>query len=454
MRKTSSQSSLVSIILFITIIALVNSMQNMISPNLIIISDYFGFKGTKTGLGFLTFIFTILSGISMIIFGILTDKFTRKWIVFAGTTVYSFFSVLIILVPPGLNGYYFFFFLTCIIGVGYGAIIPSIFSLIGDLVSQDDRSKGFSFFSIASLFGLALGMTLATAVGGSDWRISYFIVGIAGLISAFVILKFKEPSRLGKDNLILLEKDGIDYTYRIKKEDLPYIFKKKSNIWLIVNFVDTIPTGLILFLLFAYMKEYHNIPSSLALIFLMLILISTLFGTVIFGFIGDNMFKKGKKKARVYLALMANIAPIPFVFIALIIPFRISSDAQLIDLFLVPGAVLMLILMIIGLFLNGAVNGSWYATVVDINLPEHRATVLSTANFFDIIGRAIGPLIGAIIADNFGILWGMMISIFFWSVLPFFWIPVLKNVVNEMEETNRIFRERLEKLANQKINKE
>ena len=110
----------------------------------------------------------------------------------------------------------------------------------------------------------------------------------------------------------------------------------------------------------------------------------------------------------------------------------------------------MLVLFIIGLFLNGATNGSWYATVVDINLPEHRGTVLSTANFFDIVGRSVGPLLGTIIMEQFNVQMGMVVSILFWVALPFFWIPVLKNIVADMDATQRIFNERIEGLKNKR----
>jgi len=323
-------------------------------------------------------------------------------------------------------------------GIGYGALIPCIFSLIGDIVSQEDRSKGFSFFSISSLIGMVVGTGLATFLGNIDWRISYSIIGIAGFISALLFIFFREPSRAGRDYSYMLEKDALEYTYRINFSDLKVIFKKKANIWLIINFVDTIPTGIILFLLFAYMEDYHGISSDVTLIYLILILLATLIGTIVFGFIGDKQFKKGSKKARVKLALLGNIVPIPFIFIALIIPFRAPD--------LIPGILIWLILFMIGIFINGAVNGNWYATVVDLNLPEHRGTVLATSNFFDIIGRAIGPLIGSIFADTFGFVYGMLISIFFWILIPFFWIGVLKNVVPEIDATEKIFTERLESL--------
>ncbi|MFX1558296.1 MAG: MFS transporter, partial [Promethearchaeota archaeon] len=153
----------------------------------------------------------------------------------------------------------------------------------------------------------------------------------------------------------------------------------------------------------------------------------------------DKRFKEGNKKARVKLAILGNLIPIPFVFIALIIPFRAPN--------LFPGIVIMLILFMIGIFANGAVNGNWYATVVDLNLPEHRGTILSTANFFDIIGRSIGPILGAVIADTLGFVYGMMISIFFWILIPLFWIPVLRNLIQEMDLTEKIFTERLESIT-------
>lgn len=438
MKNNSKNIPILSIILFITIVTLISSISNMISPNLLIISNYFGFGGNTIPLGVLTFSFTILTGIAMLIFGFLADKIIRKWIVFIGTIIFSIFSFVTIFIPSGITGYFLFFLLTIMTGIGYGALIPCIFSLIGDIVSQEDRSKGFSFFSISSLIGMVVGTGLATFLGSIDWRISYSIIGIAGFISALLFIFFREPSRAGRDYSYMLEKDAVEYTYRINFSDLKVIFKKKANVWLIINFVDTIPTGIILFLLFAYMEDYHGISSDVTLIYLILILLATLIGTIVFGFIGDKQFKKGSKKARVKLALLGNIIPIPFIFIALIIPFRAPD--------LIPGILIWLILFMIGIFINGAVNGNWYATVVDLNLPEHRGTVLATSNCFDIIGRAIGPLIGSIFADTFGFVYGMMISIFFWIFIPFFWIAVLKNIVPEMEATEKIFAERLESL--------
>nr|MDO8112262.1 MFS transporter [Candidatus Sigynarchaeota archaeon] len=435
-----------AVTLFILAISLVYSIQNLISPNLLTVSNYFGFGGDKSQLAVMSFAAMLTSGITMVFFGYLSDKLVRVRILFVGTVIFSIASILVFTVGPGVNGFFLFFTLQTIAGVGLGAVIPSTFSLTGDFVSEKDRSKGFSYFSIATLIGTVLGTLLGVIFIDIDWRISYACIGIAGSACAAMTLLLKEPSRIGRDYIYLAGKEGREYSYRIRRSDLKVIFKKKTNIWLIVNFVDTIPTGIILFLLFAYLRQEHNVPESMAIIFLAFVIIGTLLGTFVFGFVADNSYKKGNKKARVRMALFANIAPIPFVFFGLMVPFWLPDGGSIGDLLMIPGAVLMITLVSLGLFLNGGTNGSWYATVVDINLPEHRGTVLASANFFDILGKAIGPLLGGILADNFGNMVGINISIIFWCALPLFWIGVLKNVIPDMEATENLFKERIENL--------
>ncbi|MHA1683695.1 MAG: MFS transporter [Promethearchaeota archaeon] len=437
----------ISLILFVTIVALLYSVQNLIPPLLDSMVDYFELEGQKTPLGIVTGLSTLTSGFTMVMFGYLSDKTTRVKMLFIGTISYSVPSILTTIVPPGASGLNLFFVLQLIIGFGFGVVIPNIFSLMGDIVPKKNRSKGFSFFSIASLLGTAVGQAIGSAYAASAWQPGFVILGVIGIVGACLTLLLKEPNRIGRDNLFLVQKDAVEYTYRINRKDFKEIFKKKSNIWLIVNFVDTIPTGIILFLLYSYLEEVHNVPADIGIVFLGIVLISTLVGTIVFGFITDRRFAKGKRKARVLFALMANVIPVPFVFIGLVVPFWLPDNSNAGDLLTNPGAIIVLLMFSTGLFLNGATNGSWYATVVDINLPEHRGTVLSTANFFDIIGRSIGPFIGALIADAFGTLVGMTSSIIFWVFIPLFWVPVLKHVITDMDSTEAIFQSRLSRIS-------
>jgi MFS family permease len=440
-----------TILLFIIIVSLTYGDQNIISPNLKYITESFGFGDDTSPLGVLTFFFTLLTAFSMALFGFLTDRYTRKWICFFGSLIYSISSIITILVPDGILGYVIFFFTRALNGIGLGAIVPTIFSLIGDLVSKEDRSKGYSFFSIATLLGAGIGIVLASNLYPiiPNWRLPFMIMGISILIFSILLIFVKEPSRIGKQETLkdlMVDKDAVVYSYQINISDLKEIYKRKSNFWLIINFVDTIPTGIILFLIFIYFEDVHNIKPDNATNFLIIIMLATLIGTLFFGYLADKWFKAGNKKARVLLALIGNIAPIPLVYIALLIPYSVPDEATTVEIFSNPFFIITLVLFAIGLFANGGTNAGWYATVVDVNLPENRGTVLATANFFDIIGRAIGPLIGSIIATNISLTAGMASSIIFWIFLPFFWIPVMRNVIKDMERVDSIFNERLENI--------
>ncbi len=59
--------------------------------------------------------------------------------------------------------------------------------------------------------------------------------------------------------------------------------------------------------------------------------------------------------------------------------------------------------MAAALFVNQGVNPNWYGTLTDINLPEHRATMISLASVMDLAGNALGPLVASYAAT----LWGL-----------------------------------------------
>ncbi|MHA1715498.1 MAG: hypothetical protein ACTSXP_07620, partial [Promethearchaeota archaeon] len=60
-RKASRQFTL-AIFSSIILVALIYSLQNLISPGLLTMSYYFGFEGNKSQLATLTFCFTLVSG--------------------------------------------------------------------------------------------------------------------------------------------------------------------------------------------------------------------------------------------------------------------------------------------------------------------------------------------------------------------------------------------------------
>jgi MFS family permease len=94
------------------------------------------------------------------------------------------------------------------------------------------------------------------------------------------------------------------------------------------------------------------------------------------------------------------------------------------------------------MFINQGVNPNWYSSLADINLPEHRATMVSLASVMDMIGNALGPLIASYVATLWGLKTAMWSVLIFWVVNIFFWLPVLAHIRNDLGRVHSVLSER------------
>ena len=69
----------------------------------------------------------------------------------------------------------------------------------------------------------------------------------------------------------------------------------------------------------------------------------------------------------------------------------------------------------------------------------------------DIAGRALGPLIGSLLATAFGIKKAMAWVIFFWIVNVFFWLPVLRHLKKDLANLRTLLNDRAAAMVNPKI---
>jgi MFS family permease len=97
---------------------------------------------------------------------------------------------------------------------------------------------------------------------------------------------------------------------------------------------------------------------------------------------------------------------------------------------------------VVAVFINHGVNPNWYSCLTDINLPEHRATMISFASIMDLMGQAIGPLIASYLATIWGLKTAMWSVLVFWVLNIFFWLPVLAHIRQDLANAHRILKER------------
>ena len=99
---------------------------------------------SDTALGSLGTAFTLLYAAVGVPLGRLTDKFSRRWILFAGITLWSLLTA-----ASGLaRNFTELFAVRLGVGVGEAACAPASASLIGDLFPASKRAKAVAVFMI------------------------------------------------------------------------------------------------------------------------------------------------------------------------------------------------------------------------------------------------------------------------------------------------------------------
>jgi MFS family permease len=139
--------------------------------------------------------------------GMLADRFSRRNIVLAGLVVWSLMTA-----ASGIARNYWELALARMgVGVGEAVINPCALSMIADYFPKERLSLALSVY----MMGIQLGAGLAMIIGGvvaqavanmppieiagygaiAPWRLTFWVVGIPGLLIALVLATVKEPLR-------------------------------------------------------------------------------------------------------------------------------------------------------------------------------------------------------------------------------------------------------------------
>jgi MFS family permease len=311
--------------------------------------------------------------------------------------------------------------------------------MLSDSISTGSRSKAFSFWGIASFLGNGIGAVIGGGYVVSEgpsvpwlWHEPFIYIGLVGIIIGLLPLFVKEPKRAAKeDQLKFLQSDEtLKYSYKIKMRDLKNIYKRRSNFWLVINFVDTIAPGLLVAYILPYFINYMTFDIIL-LIVLIMIVAGLAIGNFGLAFLADRLYKKNKNW-RAKMAIICAILELPFITIALfLLPYYGTSVAM---------SIFIGINLAIGLTFTFGIGPNWYGSLIDVNLPENRGTMIATATFLDQIGRAIGTMVGGFLAATFSLIVAIQSSVYFMLFSIFPWIPVLYYITRDLNEIDHILK--------------
>ncbi len=438
-KQKSTKITLMVLYILLTIGTFIQTILPALMPNL---TETFPDMTTgKIGYIMGTMILTMAG--AGVVMGYLGDKVNRMHIACIGSSITTIFTIL-----SGFISTYPQLFI-CQVGasLGLGATLPVMASIIADLFPQEERGKAFGTLSIiTTVLGELGGVVIALILFPNNWRITYYIMGGVSAIFTPILYFTKEPKRGANEEQFknLYEDDPtLNYSYKIKKEDLKYLWKRRTNLYLILNFVDNIPGAVFATYAISWLMLEHNASEGSAFMGLIIVVLGIFVGTIVFGRYGDKKYKTDKK-IKVKLGTILSMASAPFILIGINLNWTLADDASLFSNSLGVIAVLMLS---VGLMLDGGIYPNWLSAITDVNLPEHRSTMISLANFFDACGRALGAFIGGYLIDHYSYPFAMTFASLF-TILSFvWWIPSIRSYTKDYEDIRDILQERANRLV-------
>ena len=397
--------------------------------------------------------YAIIAGLSVIPFGIVADRWSRRKLVALGFLPWG----LAMMMQSVAGTFMVLFIARLFLGSIEGTNGPATPALIGDYYPVRRRSRAFGIFAtgtaLGTVLGLLIGGALAEALG---WRGSFFVFGVIGLLTGIGLWRIlDEPERGLQDTLYRLESEieSIDRVEELEAEALAnpdmadvivaqaevaaggldakaetanpptdgraaptpdvaqdeptfdyrdvttvqsafLLAKNRTFSILLAGQVATdFFIGILGFFAVTFFRRYHELSVAGASGVVALLSIALIVGTVQAGGIGDRLVARGTPAARVNLIWMARV----LVFFSLAVAFATQQLALAIPFFLMSG------------YLLGLTNPLTQAITVDIVPAWLRGRSTGLIAAIRAGGTALGPLALGYLSDLYGLRQGTLL---------------------------------------------
>ncbi|GCE49470.1 sugar phosphate permease [Thermosporothrix hazakensis] len=346
------------------------------------------FHLSDTELGWLISSFLLVYGIATLPLGIWADYGKRKNIIALCVAIWS--------VATTVAGFTFnfiqLFLARSVLGIGEAGYAPASLSMIGDSFPKDVRGRMLSIWSIGNVVGTAIGMLLGGVVALQlGWRWAFYLVGLPGLIVAFLIWRAAEPQRGAFDNAEEGEIEssaaaghgGLNKNFL---QDAARIFRIPTY-WILLGafiasfFIVGAAQGWITTYI---IRDFKLTEAQAGAVSGGTLAVGSIVGTLLGGWIGDYLHRRFPQ-GRLLISTIAFLLGAPLTFFAL------GTHA------LVPFICIFALAIVALSMCLGPLN----AVIQDIIEPEIRSTAIGLALLIaHLLGDALSPIIIGAIADR------------------------------------------------------
>jgi MFS family permease len=389
---------------------------------------------TYSQLSYIDSIRVIFQTFSGPFWGMLADRYNRKWILVIGTGVWGFWTSLCGLATD----YHQLLILRIIACIGLGCLYPAAFSLLADAFGPKHRGRAMGTVSGIGMFGIVVGaLIFSEMIGLSDegWRYAFIGLGVMSMLSGLVIaLLIKEPVRGAAEpelEQVITEESAAQF--RFQMGGVKEIFKVNT---VLVNFLQGI------FMLTAinamatfyvtWLVDDRGFSESDAPLFFGALVISLAAGNFVGGSVGDWAYRRWPKYGRAVMSQISIGIALPAMYLLFTQAYTTTAIA--------------ICSVIIGFFLDWTRRGAMQPMVQSAVRPELRSTAMALTEFINGAFASVIIIAFGKYADIYGLNQTLLIlTCGFWT-LAFFVTPLYYFVFpkdsnrlhNQMQERREI----------------
>ena len=395
-----------TVVVFVVLASLDNAALAVLPSMLIPVSDAFGVQ--PAALGWVTAAVIFITAVTAVGWGFWGDRTNRKNLLIAGTVIWASCSW----ATAGADSLAELAVWQMLMAVGLGTIASVGFSVISDFIAPSRRGLAMSFWGISQGAGTLAGGLMASQLGAVDWQTPFRVIGIVGLVFAAIYATTLNPRRGRAEP----ELAGIEYDEVISAADIPQIFRRRTNLWLIVQGVTAqLAYGSLIWVPLLYQAKvleqgYDAVTATrVGGIYAAMFQVAAV-SSIAAGWLGDR-WQRRDLRGRAFLSMIGVLGAIPFFLAFFFVPLTgldVQEGASSWDLALqsignlasAPLVGLAFGLAVVAAILTSADSPNWFALISDVNLPEHRGTVFGLGNFANGMGRFAGNWLTGITAAS------------------------------------------------------
>jgi MFS family permease len=360
---------------------------------------------TYTALSVIDNIRIIFQTFSGPFWGVLADRYNRKWILVIGTGLWGVWTAACGLVTD----YWQLLIVRVVACIGLGCLYPAAFSMLSDVFGPKERGKAMGAISAIGMFGIVAGAVTfgeLVAIPDMGWRYGFIILGAASVVSGLVIAIFvKNPVRgSAEPELSGVISSEAEKQFRFKLADVKGVLSSST---LRINFIQgcfimTAINALTIFFV-TWLVDDRGFSESEAPLFFGGVVISLAVGSLVGGMVADWADRAWPRYGRIAVSQLSLAVAIPSMWL-------LFTQATTF-------AAILAHSIFIGFFLDWTRRGVQQPLAQAVIRPEQRSTAMALMEFVNGAFASIVIILFGIYADQYGLTQTLLVLVVgFWLI--------------------------------------